>query len=162
MFFGLHVKYLQFLSDFNETRIFSTDWRKMLKYQILWKSVQWELFSSMRTGGRTDMTKLIVAFLIFVKASKSQYFYQRTQHVASNFFSFNTYILNNKRNHTHARPNIKEMVSLYEIVGCNLTLNKWSLISPSKSQPAQLQDNGSKEHINHLPLFKVQARSSEK
>jgi len=73
---------------------------------------------------RTDMTKLIFAFLIFVKAPKSQYFYQRMQHVASNFFSFNTYILNITRNQHICSPDIKEMVSLYEIVGCNLTLNK--------------------------------------
>jgi hypothetical protein len=34
-----HVKYLLFLSDFNETWIFLTDFRKILKYQISWKSI---------------------------------------------------------------------------------------------------------------------------
>jgi len=42
MFIGLHVKYLLLLSDFNENVIFSTDFQKTLKYQISWKSNQWE------------------------------------------------------------------------------------------------------------------------
>jgi len=48
----LHVKYRLFLSDFNETYIFSTDFRIVLRYQISWKSVRWEP-SSMRTDGQT-------------------------------------------------------------------------------------------------------------
>jgi hypothetical protein len=47
------------LSDFNETWVFSTDFRNILRNQISWKSVQWESCSV-----RTDMTKLIVAFII--------------------------------------------------------------------------------------------------
>jgi hypothetical protein len=64
--------YPLFLSNFNETLIFLTAVRKMLKYQISWKSVQWESGCSMRTDGRTDgrteeqadMMKPTVAFRI--------------------------------------------------------------------------------------------------
>ena len=53
MYIGLHVKYLLFLSDFHETWIFLADFRKILKYQISWKSVQWELSCSLQTDGQT-------------------------------------------------------------------------------------------------------------
>ena len=49
-----------------ETWIFSTDFRKILKYQISWKSVQYEQSCSLRT----DVTKLIVAFSIYAYAPK--------------------------------------------------------------------------------------------
>ena len=65
MYTGLHVKYPLFLFDFNGTRIFSTDFRKIFKYQISWKSAQWELSCSMLTDKWTDTTKLIVAFFHF-------------------------------------------------------------------------------------------------
>jgi hypothetical protein len=64
-------KYLLFLSDFNETWIFSTDFRKILSYQISWKPVEWEPNCSMRLDRRIDITKLIVAFRNFAKAPKT-------------------------------------------------------------------------------------------
>jgi len=51
-----------FLSDFNETWIFSTDFRKIIKYQITWKSVRWEMNCFMWTDRRTAMMKPIVGF----------------------------------------------------------------------------------------------------
>ena len=50
----LHVKncYLLFWPEFNETFIFSTDFRKIIKYHILWKSVLWKPSRSLRTDGR--------------------------------------------------------------------------------------------------------------
>ena len=73
MYIGLHVKYLLFLSNLKETGIFSTDFRKILKYKIPCKFAQWEPSCSMRTEGRTEMTKIIFAFCNFANASKNEF-----------------------------------------------------------------------------------------
>ena len=73
---GLHGGYPLFLSDFNGNWIFWTDIRKILKYKILWKFVQWEPSCSMSTNGQTDrltdLRKLIVAFRDFAKALQNR------------------------------------------------------------------------------------------
>ena len=45
-------KYPLVLSYLNEAWICSTDFRKIFKYQISWKSIQWEPSCSIRTDGR--------------------------------------------------------------------------------------------------------------
>jgi len=51
MYIGLHVNYPLCLSNFSEPRIFWTDFRRILKNQISWKSFQWE---RVVLCGRTD------------------------------------------------------------------------------------------------------------
>jgi hypothetical protein len=67
----LHVKYPLSLSDVNGTCIFSTDFRKILKYQISWKSFQWKTNCSIRTDVRTLNVKLTVAFGSFANVPKT-------------------------------------------------------------------------------------------
>jgi len=70
---SLHVQCPLFQSDFHETCIFLTVFRKILKYLVPWKSrpMGAELFHADR---RTDMTKLKVAFRNFANASKNGLF----------------------------------------------------------------------------------------
>jgi len=71
LYIGLHAKCPLFLLDFNEILTFLTNFLKVFKYQISWKSDEWEP-SSMRKEGRTDgqtrITKLKFAFRNFANA----------------------------------------------------------------------------------------------
>jgi len=54
MYIDINIK---FLSDFNETWIFATEFWKILKYQISWKFILWQTSCSMqmdRRSGRHD------------------------------------------------------------------------------------------------------------
>ena len=73
MYIDLREKFQLFLSHFNATLIFSKHFRKMFKYKILRKSVQWEPWSAMRADGRTNgQTDRHdeVAFRSFINLSK--------------------------------------------------------------------------------------------
>jgi len=76
MLIGLHVKYLLLFSDFNGNWIFSTDFRKIIKYQISLSSFQWEPSCPMRTDrqskGQKDTTKLIASVRKFAKAPEKE------------------------------------------------------------------------------------------
>ena len=79
---GLHVQYPILLWDINGTWILWKQFRTMFRYQISWKSVRWEPSCSMRTDGRTDMTKLTVAFRNFAKRAWTEraYFASALRH----------------------------------------------------------------------------------
>ena len=67
MYLGFHIKYLLLLSDLNETRIYLTDFWKMLKYEISRES---EL---LHADWQIDMTEIIVIFRSFAIEPKNVY-----------------------------------------------------------------------------------------
>ena len=90
MYIGLHVKYHLFLSDFKMTWILSTGLRKILKYQISRKSVQWEPRCSMgtdRQADRHDAANTVVAFCNFAKAPKKDAATRDSPFTLSHFIS---------------------------------------------------------------------------
>jgi hypothetical protein len=76
-----------FLSDFNETWIFSTDFRKILKYWLRWKIRPEKaefFFSCGQKNGQTDRqdkTKLRVTFRNFVNTPKKFYKFRLTKFI---------------------------------------------------------------------------------
>jgi hypothetical protein len=73
MHISINVKYQPFLSDFNKTYVFLTDFRNIIQYKISQNClVGAKLFiAKLRTEGRTDMTKLTVGFRNFANASQN-------------------------------------------------------------------------------------------
>ena len=75
MYVGLNVKYPLFLPGFNETWILSTNLEKY-SYQILWKSVQWEVswfHVDRQADMKQDATKLVDAFRDLTNAPQITY-----------------------------------------------------------------------------------------
>ena len=72
---GLHVKFLLFLLDFNQSWIFSTNVWKILKYQHLIKSISSSSVVPRQVGRHTDMTNLTVTFCNIVSAPKNTWYY---------------------------------------------------------------------------------------
>jgi len=71
MYIGLRVKYLLFLSDFKETWIFSTVFRKRSNIKFHENpSIGRRVVLCVETDGQTDMAKLILAFRNFANAPK--------------------------------------------------------------------------------------------
>jgi hypothetical protein len=92
-YIGLHVKYPLLLSDFNETSIFKTGFRKILKHQISWQSVRWERNFSMPTDRRAETNSRFLQFCEEPVAktnpstwhgAKSLCFYPRSTHNTTN------------------------------------------------------------------------------
>ena len=67
MYRGVPVKYPLFLSNCDQTRIFSTEYGKIFEYQPSRKYAKWGLRFPC---GQTGMTTPIVAFLSCANASK--------------------------------------------------------------------------------------------
>jgi hypothetical protein len=87
---GLHVKYLSFLSDFNETWIFfrrlskNTQVPNLMKIHLVGEELS---HTDRRTDRRRDTTKLIAAFRNFAKGSKNWlYFLAQSNGTYSNTF----------------------------------------------------------------------------
>jgi hypothetical protein len=93
MHIGLHVKYPSFLSYFNETWIFSTGFEKSsnIKFQES-PSHGSRVVPCGRTDGRTDMTKLIVAFCNFANAPKILKSSNQSPYPLFKFLNTNNYI----------------------------------------------------------------------
>ena len=71
MYIGLYAEYAPvFCPDRNETRIFSTDFRKIHKYQISPRKICPVGAKLFHADGRTDKTKLVVVFRNLVNALK--------------------------------------------------------------------------------------------
>ena len=136
MYFGLHVKYLLFLSDLNDTWVFST------YFQISWKSVQWEPSCFMRTDGRTDMTKITISFRNFGKASKNNNNFPWSFLITKVFIESEAQL-----HHLQCHSRDTNGFQLYMLHICKweahiLTVTLWVQISdlhPTKSSPIQME-----------------------
>ena len=72
-------KFPVILTSFFKNLIFSKNFRKILKYKISWKYVQWEqscfMETDRQTDGQTDMMELITTSSNFLNASKDSWLF---------------------------------------------------------------------------------------
>jgi len=124
MCFRLHVKYPLLLPDCNETWIILTDFRKILKCKISWKSALREPSFSMRTDGRTVLKKLWVAFPKFANAPKKcVLWYDKQGELEAKSFSFTT-----KSQLFIAVPSAclrLQSTKLYQVKICGILIQSW-------------------------------------
>ena len=91
MQFGVHVKHKVFLPDFNETLIFSAEFRKNtvnIKFHEN-PCIGSGVVPCERTDGQTDMTKITITFRNFAKGPKNPA-YPYTGHALSGSAQFLT------------------------------------------------------------------------
>ena len=104
------------LSDSNVTCIFSINIRKILKFQISWKSIQWEQRCPCgRTDRKTNMVKLIAEFRNITK---------RAEKLHANFHAFQSL--------TAVQPTVQWVPGLSRGVksGRGVTLSPHPLLAP--------------------------------
>jgi hypothetical protein len=112
MFTVIHVQHPLMLSNFKDNWIFWTVFWTISEYQILWQSAGWEPSRSMRTDGRTYMTKLIATLRNFAKAPKNvrnyEFVLHKPLHVMVVTFRTNKYIIR------HDLPSTAHSVDLHK------------------------------------------------
>jgi hypothetical protein len=87
MYTSLHAKYPILLSNFNEKGIFSTDFRKIPKYQISWKFVQWLQSCSMRTDRLDEAKSLFTVLRIRLRSRQGSRNFVKIDEVKSTLYS---------------------------------------------------------------------------
>ena len=61
------------MSNFSQTWVFATDYRKIVKYWISWKSVSWESTCFMRRDGRTNRPLYNIGLMMAIMAETSSH-----------------------------------------------------------------------------------------
>jgi hypothetical protein len=155
IYIDLYVQYPLFWSDFNKTLIFSTDFRKLLKHQISWKSVQ----AGRRKDGQTDVMKLIVTLRNFANAWSKD-----SDPTAQSTLSVLTE--NQSLNSVGKYRVFLEPYETNEYFGCNTTTRNWTashlnIITPLlPPPPPQIQDSTFRRKVHAYSFLGLQVSHS--
>jgi hypothetical protein len=74
-----YLKYPSLLSDCNETFIFSTCFRNILKYEISWNTVRWEPSCYMRTDGQTRCSQQSLSAILRTRLKTGKWFQRESE-----------------------------------------------------------------------------------